>query len=168
MARNLWFLFYLALDLSLSSRHQKVIKWQLLLFKMVKLSLKQSHYSLNTHFEWEKLSFVDFLLTTSKRQVESKRKKKPQIPRRVWLRTKFLSPLWSSRSKSLFSYIVVFYKSSHIGYNLINFFDFVFATINTKELLPRGSPFFRSGIWGLVFLVFRCSERNEKARKLDF
>ena len=48
----------------------------------------------------------------------------------------YFSPLWSSQSKSLFSYIVVFYKSSHIGYNLINFFDFVFATINTKELLP--------------------------------
>ena len=32
-----------------------VIKWQLLLFKMIKFSLKRSHYSINTHFGWTKI-----------------------------------------------------------------------------------------------------------------
>ena len=54
---------------------------QLLLFEMIKYSLKWSHYSLNSHFEWEKLSFDDFLVTTWEWKGESKRKKKPQIPR---------------------------------------------------------------------------------------
>ena len=47
---------------------------------MTKFSLKRSHYSLNTHFEWEKLSIDDFLMTTWEREVDSQGKKKPQIP----------------------------------------------------------------------------------------
>ena len=81
MNANLWFLFSLAHNLSLSNRHQKFIKMQLILFKMMKFSLKRSHYSLNTPFEWEKLSFDDFLMMTWEREVESQRRKKPQIPR---------------------------------------------------------------------------------------
>ena len=61
--------------LLLSSCDQKVIKWQLILLEMMKYSLKWSHYSLNTHFEWEKLTFDDFLVTTWEREVESQRKK---------------------------------------------------------------------------------------------
>ena len=68
------------LALNLSSRHQKVIKPQYTLFEMMKYSLKWSHYSLGTHFEWDKLSFDDFLVTTWEREVESQRKNIPQIP----------------------------------------------------------------------------------------
>ena len=64
----------LALVLLLSSRHQKVIKWQLWLFKMIKFSLKQHHFLLNFHFEWKKVSFEDFLVTTWERENESQRK----------------------------------------------------------------------------------------------
>ena len=35
---------------------------------------------LNTHFESEKLLFYDFLMTSWEQEVESQRKKKPQIP----------------------------------------------------------------------------------------
>ena len=72
-AQNLWFLFPPALVLSLSSRHQKVIKWQLCVFKMLKFSLFHS----NSFFlEPKKLSFDDFLMTTWEQ--ENKRKKKPK------------------------------------------------------------------------------------------
>ena len=83
IAQNLWFLFSQALNLTLLICHWKVIKWKLILFLMMKYLLKWSHYSLNTHFEWEKLTFDDFLVTTWEREVESQRKKKPQIPR-LW------------------------------------------------------------------------------------
>ena len=73
-------IFSLALNLSLSNRHQNGIKMQLILFKMMKLSLKRSHYSLNTPFEWEKMSFDDFLMTTWDQEVKSKKRKNPQIP----------------------------------------------------------------------------------------
>ena len=51
------------------------------LFKMMKISLKRHHYFLNTHFDWEKLSFDYFLMTTWEREVDSQKKKEPQIPR---------------------------------------------------------------------------------------
>ena len=76
MVRNLLFLFSLSFDLSLSIRHQKVIKWQLLLFQMMKFSLIRSHYSLNTHFEWEKLSLDDFLMSKSKKSRAKEKEKK--------------------------------------------------------------------------------------------
>ena len=60
--------------------HKKIIKRQLISFEIMKYSLKWSHYSLSTHFEWEKLSFDDFLVTTWEQEVESQRKNKPQIP----------------------------------------------------------------------------------------
>ena len=47
----------------------------------MKFSLKTINCSLNTHFEWEKLSFDDFLMTTWEPEVDSQRKKKPKIPR---------------------------------------------------------------------------------------
>ena len=56
---------------------------QLLLLEMIKYSLKWSHYSLNSHFEWEKLSVDDFWMKTWEREFESQRKKKPQIPRLI-------------------------------------------------------------------------------------
>ena len=46
----------------------------------MKYLLKWSHYSLNTHFEWEKLSFDDFLMMTWEREDKSQIKKNPQIP----------------------------------------------------------------------------------------
>ena len=36
---------------------------------------------LNPHFEWKKVSFDDFLVTTWEQENESQRKKEPQIPR---------------------------------------------------------------------------------------
>ena len=74
--RNLWFLIPMALDLSLSSRDQKVIKGQLFLFKMIKFSVKGRLFSLNPHLEWRKCH-----LTTWEQENESQRKKEPQIPR---------------------------------------------------------------------------------------
>ena len=47
---------------------------------MAKFLLKRSHYSLNAHFEFEKVSLDDFLMTTWMWEVKSQRKKKPQIP----------------------------------------------------------------------------------------
>ena len=68
-ARNLWFLFSLAFDLLLSSLYQKVIKWKFLLFKMMKFSLKRSHfYSICTHFWLGKV-----LMWTWEREVKSQR-----------------------------------------------------------------------------------------------
>ena len=66
--------------LLLSSRHQKVIKWQLFLFQMIKFSLKRHHFVLNPHFEWKRVSFDGFLMTTWEPENKSQRKKKPQIP----------------------------------------------------------------------------------------
>ena len=72
--RNLWFLFSLALDLSLSSRQQKDIKWQFLFIQNDEVFTKTKSFLLNTHF------WLRFLMTTWEREVESQRKKKPQIP----------------------------------------------------------------------------------------
>ena len=72
-ARNLWFFF----SLSLASHHQKVIKWQLILSKMMKYSIKRRYFLLNPHFESKKLSLDDFLMMTWERE----RKKGQQIPR---------------------------------------------------------------------------------------
>ena len=77
--RGIWGSFFLLL----SSRHRKVIKWQFILFKMTKFSLKWWWFHLNFFFEQKKLPFDDFLMTTWEQENESKRKKKPQIPRLI-------------------------------------------------------------------------------------
>ena len=46
------FLFVFSLIIWLPSCHQKVIKWQVILFRMMTCSLKWSHYSLNTYSFW--------------------------------------------------------------------------------------------------------------------
>ena len=50
------------------SGSQVVIEWQILSFKMMKFLQEQSHYSLNSHFEWKKMSFDDFLMMTWERE----------------------------------------------------------------------------------------------------
>ena len=79
-AWNLWFFFLSLLFTSSQVVIKKSSNDNFFLFKMMKISLKGHHYSLNTHFDWEKLSFDYFLMTTWEREVESQRKKKPQIP----------------------------------------------------------------------------------------
>ena len=69
------FFFSLACNLSLSSRHQKIIKCNFLLFQMITFSLKWRYFSLKPHFEWNKLS-DDFLMATWEQEVEKQRKKR--------------------------------------------------------------------------------------------
>ena len=71
----MWFLFPLALVLLLSSRHQMTT------FLVLNDKVFTKHFVLNPHFEWKRVSFDYFLMTTWKRENESQRKKKPQIPR---------------------------------------------------------------------------------------
>jgi hypothetical protein len=83
---------------------------------MTKFSLKRSHYSLNTPFEWEKLSFDDFSMTTWEREVESQRKKKPKIPQLNLVFKKFISLLISSGSVISYTRIfteIYFFPSEH-------------------------------------------------------
>jgi hypothetical protein len=66
--------FFLALDLSLSSRHQKVINWQL---QNDEVFTKNNIIILSILILNEKSCH----LTTWEQEVEIQRKKKPQIPR---------------------------------------------------------------------------------------
>ena len=51
---------------------------------MIEKTMKSFYWKLY-HFEQKKLSFDDFLMTTSERENESERKKEPQIPRLIYL-----------------------------------------------------------------------------------
>ena len=69
--RNLWFLFSLALALKSSTkRHQMTIFF----IQNDEVFTKTKSFLLNTHF------WLRFFMTTWEREVESQRKKKPQIP----------------------------------------------------------------------------------------
>ena len=78
-ARNFWFLFPLVL--SLSSRQLFKVKTSLFEWKHCHISLKWWSFHPIPLFEWKKVSFDDFFMTTWARENESERKKEPQIPR---------------------------------------------------------------------------------------
>ena len=67
---------------TLASHHWKIcymysviLLWRWLWNENDEVFSKWSHHSLNTHFEWEKMSFDDFLVTTWEREVNSQKKK---------------------------------------------------------------------------------------------
>ena len=74
----------------LSTSHSKVVIMMssndTFLFKMMKFSLKHC-----PQLEWEKLTYDDFLMTAWEGEVESQRKKEPQIPcsSRIFLKSIF-------------------------------------------------------------------------------
>ena len=57
------------------SHSQAVIKIHLVLLKMMKISLEWHHFSLNLHFEWKKLWFDYFLMTTWEGENKCQREK---------------------------------------------------------------------------------------------
>ena len=121
-ARNFWLFFSLTLVLSISSHYQQVNKWQLFWLKKRGFSENIIISAKNVSFWTNKVSFDDFLMTTSER--ESKRKKKPQIPS-LWL-------LWYSNIKYeecwLFESYLLYLKTT------LNVLIFNFSPLVTSSL----------------------------------
>ena len=103
--------FSLALKSSLKS-HQVTFFW---FKKEVWVKVSSFEWKLY-HFEQTKLSFDDFLMTTSEQEKDSERKKEPQIPR---LSCDWLSYLVRAREETKWSYFKAFLFVGVSRYNQV-------------------------------------------------